>query len=608
MIVYKGMQPNLQYSYFNYRFFITLLVSLCIALNSIAQYQLRINFLGKDSSFTVRDLKLQSNFTTQLLCADYINKLPVLLNSKGFAAASIDSIFFDSSFARIQLYLGAKQYWLRLTTSGIDKKAMDETGFNNKNFDNKPFNPGQLNFFKDKFLGYYEKNGFPFASIFLDSIASKDSGVTAVLTVKNGPLYHIDSISINGKITISNSFLQHYLGILNGSFYNKEKLQLVSKKLLELPYLKEQQPFQLRMLGTGSILDLFLQPKRSSQVNFIIGFLPASSQTGQLKLTGDINLNLKNSLGTGETILVNWQQLQQKSPRLNLGFQQPFIFKSPFGIDFSFEIFKKDSAFVQLNAQLGLQYLLSSNQSGKLFIQKQNTFLLSSGIDTNLVKATKMLPFNIDVSAVNIGIDYEFNNTNYRFNPRTGNEVKLVALVGVKTISKNDDIVNLTDSTFNYASLYDGLKLKAYQFRVNGSAVHYMPTGKKSTLKMVVNGGVFNSPNIFRNELFQIGGNKLLRGFDEESIYATQYGIATAEYHYLVGLNSYFLGFIDAGWVKNKYQLVDVSNNFTSAGLGLVFETKVGLLNFSFAVGKRNDVPFNLSQSSKIHFGYINYF
>jgi outer membrane protein assembly factor BamA len=429
-----------------------------------------------------------------------------------------------------------------------------------------------------------------------------------VLTATPGPLYHIDSIRINGKAKISNNFLQHYLGLPNGSVYNKEKLELVSKRMLELPYVQEQQPSELMMLGTGSILNVYLQPKRSSQVNFLIGFLPASDATGKLQLTGDVNLNLKNSLGKGETILLNWQQLQLKSPRLNVGFQQPYIFNSPFGIDFLFEIFKKDSAFVQLNAQVGVQYLLSANQSGKLFIQKQNSFLLAAGIDTNQIKVTKQLPANIDVSAVNIGIDYNFNNTNYRFNPKSGNEVQLFSTVGIKTISRNNDIISLADPSFNYASLYDSLKLKGYQLRIKAMGAHYFTTGKRSTLKAVLNAGIFNSPNVFRNELFQIGGYKLLRGFDEESIYATRYLVSTAEYRYLVGLNSYLFGFVDAGWVKNKYQAVNVANNFISTGIGILFETKLGLLNMSFAIGKRNDVNFNLSQSSKIHFGYINYF
>ena len=108
--------------------------------------------------------------------------------------------------------------------------------------------------------------------------------------------------------------------------------------------------------------------------------------------------------------------------------------------------------------------------------------------------------------------------------------------------------------------------------------------------------------------MFQVGGYKLLRGFDEESIYATQYAVFTTEYRYLIGLNSYLFTFTDLGWAKNKYQAVNINNRFTGAGLGILFETKAGLLNLSFAVGKRNDVKFNLREASKIHFGYINYF
>ena len=224
------------------------------------------------------------------------------------------------------------------------------------------------------------------------------------------------------------------------------------------------------------------------------------------------------------------------------------------------------------------------------------------------VKATKKLPPNIDVSATNVGVEYEWNNTNYRNNPRKGNELQLVTAVGIKNISKSNDIVTLADPAFNYASLYDSIKLKTYQLRTRITLAHYFPVGKAATVKAVVNGGVFSSQNIFRNELFQIGGFKLLRGFDEESIYATRYAVATAEYRYLLTLNSYLFGFIDAGWVNNNYQSVKVKNSFTSIGAGLLFETKLGLLNLSLAIGKRDDVNFNIRQAAKIHFGYINYF
>ena len=98
-----------------------------------------------------------------------------------------------------------------------------------------------------------------------------------------------------------------------------------------------------------------------------------------------------------------------------------------------------------------------------------------------------------------------------------------------------------------------------------------------------------------------------MRGFDEESIYASRYAVTTAEYRYLVGRNSFLFTFVDFGWVSNTASSAKVSNTYIGAGLGLALETKAGIFNVSFAAGKRNDLDFNIQQS-KIHFGYVNFF
>lgn len=571
-------------------------------------YRLNIQYVDKDNSFNAEPLKLQKAFAGKAACDQYIQQLVSLLSSGGYPTASVDSIFENKNVTTIHLFLGKQYQWIKLIPDGIEKPAMDHSRFREKDYAGKLLNIQQLLALQQKILDYYEKNGYPFAEIFLDSIRLDDNKMDALLRAKKGPLYHVDSIRVLGKAKISKKFLQHYLGIPEGSLYNKEKLDQVSKRLLELPYLQEIQPADVTMLGRGSILNLYLAPKRSSQANFLIGFLPSSGQSGKFQLTADVNLDLKNALGNGEAILLKWQQLQPKSPRLNLGYQQPYIFNSNFGFDFAFDLFKKDSTFLQINAQAGLQYLLSTNQSGKIFGQWQKSFLLGTGVDTNLVKATKQLPPNIDVTAVNIGLEYEWNKTDYRLNPRKGNEIKLTGAVGIKNIKKNNEILSLRDPLFNYASLYDSVKARTYQFRVKISAAHFFPVGKQATVKTAFNGGLFISPSTFRNELFQIGGYKLLRGFNEESIYATQYAVLTAEYRYRLKLNSYLFGFVDGGWVKNKYQSIDLNNNFIGLGLGLAFETRFGLLNISYAAGKRNDLKFNLREASKIHFGYVNYF
>ena len=599
--------------YFNRVLFLIASLIFLLVSNVFSQKKYIVNYIlsGKDTSYKVAQLGLKTSFEGKEFATIYLNTLPATLMSKGFPATSIDSVIYDSTQANVNLYLGEQYKWVQINTDSVDENLLEFTGWNSKQFKNKTIDFATLQQQKEKILSYYENNGYPFAEVSLNNVEIDSNKIKGDLEVKNGPLYHIDSIRVIGKAKIKNSFLQHYTEISNGSIYNNQKLQKISYRLAQLPYLQEQQPWDVTMLGSGSVLNLYLQPKRSSEINVLVGFLPASTATGKTQVTGDVHLNLKNSLGQGENILVNWQQLQPQSPRLNLAYSQPYIFNSSFGIDLSFDLVKRDSSYLQLNAIIGIQYILSANQSGKVFYQNEQNNLLSGGVDTNNILITKQLPPNIDVGSGNLGINYNFVNTNYRLNPRTGNELAITGTAGTKTITKNSDIINLkdpSDPSFDFNSLYDSIKLKSYRLRLIAGAAHYTPLGKSSTLRTAANIGWFQTPQPFQNELFRIGGYKLLRGFDEESIYANQYAVFTAEYRYLSGINSNFFGFTDVGFTKTHYSTTEYSNNFISAGVGLSFETKFGLLNLSYAIGKRNDSKFDIRNASKIHFGYINYF
>ena len=50
--------------------------------------------------------------------------------------------------------------------------------------------------------------------------------------------------------------------------------------------------------------------------------------------------------------------------------------------------------------------------------------------------------------------------------------------------------------------------------------------------------GYLESPGVFENELYRIGGLKTLRGFDEDSIFASFYTIGPLETRYLLERNS----------------------------------------------------------------------
>jgi outer membrane protein assembly factor BamA len=592
---------------------ISILAFLLLYVRVSAQnsYHLYIRCVDKDSAFLTH-AGVSSGFANKIACTEYVNQLPAYLRSKGYVTASLDSVHYDSACANIVLFAGSIYKWAKIDASQIDISLLQQIGWREKMFDEKPMDFANIQLWQDRILNYLENTGYPFAKVYLDSLQLDDEKVSARLKADKGPLYIIDSIRVYGNAKISTDYLQRYLDIRNGSTFSKEKLLRINKRMKELTYVEEEHPAKLIWLGSGSILEMYLKQKRSSQVNVIVGFLPNNDQLFSKKIlvTGEANIKLKNAFGNGETIGLNWQQLQVKSPRLNIVYQHPYLFHSPFGIDFAFDMFRKDSTFVNINMQLGAQYILNIHQSGQLFIQRFQTIV--NGVNTNFILQNHQLPDEADISSTNFGVDYDFNNTNYRLNPTSGSEFHVTTSAGSKKLKKNNQVLDLKDPgdpNFNFDKLYDTVKLKTYQFRIRVTAAKYFPIGgqNRSTVKTAINGGFFQSGNIFRNELFQIGGYKLLRGFDEESQYLSQFAIGTLEYRYLVGQNSFFYVLADGGWGRNNSRNTKGRYTYFGTGVGLAFETKVGIFNLAWAVGKRNDTELNLRQS-KIHFGFVNYF
>lgn len=536
-------------------------------------------------------------------------QLPFLLQGKGYITASIDSVQYDSMAATAVVFLGEQYKWAKLSVHEKDVALLEAVRWSPGSLKG-PVDFAMLHLYQQKILDYLEEHGKPFGKVYLDSISINGDEVAAVLKIETGPIYRVDSIRVYGDVKVNNDFLQRYLEIPNGSIYNKKKLETVSRKISALSYLQQDHQPSVDYLGNGSVLNLYLRAKKNNQVNALIGFLPNSNQlsgNSKLLLTVDANVLLRNALNSGETIGLVWQQLQQRSPRLNLLFEQPYIFHSPFGFNFTFNMYKRDSLFLNIDMNLGTSYQMEERKKATVFLQRRQSIV--SGINSASIIQSRQLPQDADVNSLNMGVGYNFNNTDFRINPRKGNEFVITGSAGTKTIRKNNSILQLkdpNDPSYNFARLYDTVKLKAYQFRVISYAAHYIPLGKQSTIKLALNAGVYQSANYFRNELFQIGGYKLMRGLDEGSQFVSQYAIATAEYRYRLGLNSFFFVFTDGGWGKHLLEQIK-QHSYLGTGLGLSLEMKAGIINLAGALGRRDDTQFNFRQV-KIHIGFASYF
>lgn len=565
-----------------------------------------INYVPYENN---RSFNLKTKFSNREAATKYIQQLPALLLAKGYLAASVDSVVYDSTGAVVSLYTGVQYYWGHVQIPGQYQSTLTKIN-NEKATPGKHLTGSQVALWQQRLLDYFAANGHPFATVGLDSVMLSGDSLYGKMVIEEGPLYNIDSIHIAGRVKLKPSFIYPYLQIKKGMPYQQELLDKIDQRLNELAFAETSQPWQLDMLASGSVVNLYLQPRRSNIINALIGIAPASTQTpgNKLLLSGEVNILLRNAFNSGEMVGINWQQIQYKSPRLNLLYQQPYIFNSQAGIDFAFELFKKDSQYVNINFRIGVPYDFTGSGMGKVFFQQLSTNV--TYVDTNSVKANRKLPDLANVSSSNLGLEYEWNATDYRLNPRRGTELLLTGTGGIKKIKKNSNVTQLKDPQepgYSFESLYDTVKLKTYQLRVKMTAAKYLPAGRQTVLKLAVNGGWYQSQNYYRNELFQVGGFRLLRGFDEESIFARSYAVGTAEFRYLTGRNSYFFAFSDGGYASYKDQATSYGHSYIGGGLGLALETKNSLINLSWAVGKRNDQPFQIRQS-KIHIGFVNYF
>ena len=583
-----------------------LLMLCCLSLHTNGQNECALNIQQIDSTTSINTLQLQTTFTSKTKCIEYVHKLSQLLMTKGYISASVDSVWEDSSSVSILLFIGKKYKWDSLHVDEKNWLLLNNLGYSKTSFNNKPFDQQKVNVVYNQLLDYFSNSGYPFAKIFLDSVQMNDNSISATLKIERGELYHVDTINIYGNVKLTKNFVTHYLGIDEKSVYQQSKIDKINGRFAELMFVQQSQPYSLRMLNTGAELNFYLQNKASNQVNALIGFLPANQQNGgKLLVTGEAQLNLHNPFGNGETLAVDWQQLQPKSPRLDLLFERPYLFHSSLGFKTNFELYKRDSFFLNIHFQAGVFYNISTKQSVSVFVQLNKSNVLS--VDTTLVILTRQLPDVIDYTETSLVFAYSFNNTNYRFNPRKGNEFTFTTSFGKKYIHENNSILAIKDTSFNYKTLYDTVQQNGYTFRSTLSAAHYFPLGKQATFKTAFNGGWFQSPNYFQNELFQIGGFRLLRGFDEESIYTNLYAVGTFEYRYLIGQNSWYFVFTDAGYAAYQSSTTNFHHTYLGIGTGLAFETKTGIFNISYAVGKRNDLNFDLRQS-KIHIGFVSLF
>ncbi len=591
-----------------YSFILSLFISL-VSASTLAQ-QVNLTLQGPQAdSFRILS-NLPSTYPSLSQATEQLHIATLELISKGYLAASIDSIFTneDPSSIHAHVQLGHAYQYVAIRNGNVPPALLQQFRFDEKTYVQKPISPKSLLPLFKKIITHFEENGYPFARIQLDSIIDQHGQISAAILLHQGPLMKLDTIIIHDDANISRHFLLKYLGLKQHQPYKESQLRQISTRIRELNFITESYPWRMDFTTTRNTLNLFVKNKNANRADILLGMMPSNDEIGgRFLLSGDVKMAFANALGYGEQIQLNWQNLQYRSPRYDLQFSLPYLFQSVFGLTGRFDFFKKDSTFRTTQGELGLLYQPHAQQYFKLFYELSSSRAITINIDQLI--ATRRLPTHGDISYRTLGIESFQSKLDYRLNPRKGHSLRIQAGVSFRTMSKNTSVENTFDPITgeSFAYLYDTLQLRNYKYNLKAELYRFSPLAKKWTLATLYNAGITLSDNpLFRNEVFQIGGYRLLRGFDEGSLFVDHYQVFTLEPRYLLSQNSYFFLFTDAAYLHSRF--IGTPHQFAyGTGLGMSFETRAGFFNLSYALGGRTDAPL-LFRNSKIHFGYINVF
>lgn len=574
---------------------------LCLPAAAQSEFHLRILPTNGDSLALHKMLKTSRSFPDSALLKAELKRIQSSLHQQAWLTASFDSLHWQDNSLTAWLHLGRQYHWLALSNGNVNEDLLNRAGFRPRLYQKKPVQYPEILNIQQRLLEQAENNGFPFAIVHLDSIQIQHGLAQASIFLTQNRFIRFDSLSVKGDVNISNHYLRSYLGIQQGDPYSRRKVLKIKDRLQELPFLSEINNATVTFRDDRADIQLSLERKKASKLDFLIGVLPDNGRPEtQLLVTGTFNAELHNQFGLGERIYAAFDRLRPQTQRLELAFSYPYLLDLPFGTDLKFNQYKRDSTYTDIIGEFGLKYLFEGGNFLKAFWNSTASNLIA--VDTIAIKQGRN-PAQLDVKNSGFGLEANWNHLDYRFNPRQGWSAWLKASAGARQIRRNQAILQVAEN------FYDTLPLRTFRLVLDARIEHFLPLLQRSTLKLSARSGALLSREpVYRNEQYRIGGNSLLRGFDEESIFATFFSVFTLEYRLLLAQNSWFYLFGDYGYSEDRrYGQPTAYGRWPALGAGMTFETSAGVFGLSIASGKQSNAPWEL-RNPKIHFGYVSIF
>lgn len=411
------------------------------------------------------------------------------------------------------------------------------------------------------------ERGQPFASLKLIRLEKKDEdNLKAELQITKNKKRTIDGIVIKGYEKFPRSFLKHYLRIKKNSDFNLATIKKKTERLNALRFANETRSPEVLFTRDSTTLYFYIEKVKSNTFDGFLGF-GTNEETNKLEFDGYLNLNLTNSLNFGETFNLQYKSDENDQKTFNAQVDTPYLFGTAIGAELGLSIFKRDSSFTTVSQNADIYYQLNSNHRIAIGI---NALQSNNLLETDA--------FNIqDLSSTFYTLKYQWVQPQYR-NLLFPEKFKLNTALG---FGQREHMNTKEDQ-----QIFD---LRAFNiFNLN----------LKNSIFLRLTGSGMSSSTYFENELLRFGGINSIRGFEENSLLASLFGVINTEYRYQLNPTIYAHSILDFGYLEND--IINSKEKLFGFGFGFGILTKAGLLKFNYANGKFEGQNFKLS-NSKIH-------
>ena len=515
-----------------------------------------IDTIGYSKSF--------ENYETLLLEIERFKEVAYRL---GYIESTVQSVTKNTSETLAKLMLGPKYesvqiYGNKVLFEFLDLKpieTMDSLTYHQTKV-------SELEVLMNQLTDALASKSFPFASVTLKNIIPIDkTTLKADLVVVTKQARQLNTVEIKGYDKFPRSFIKHYLGIKTNIPFDLKAIQTKTETLDQLSFTNQLRPPEVLFTQDTTSVYLYLEKNKSNRFDGFLGF-GSEETTGNLELNGYLYLNLVNNLNYGESFVLNYRSDENDLKTFESKLTLPYLFKSPIGSELKLNIFKKDSTFTTAEQSVNLFYQLNPRQ--RLFV----------GIKT--AQSNALEP--IESSTI---VDYKTNayELRYTYQNRTPKDL----LFPVKSQME----VRLSRANRKTSALKTNQNIYLIK------AAHLFNLNKSNSLYINLNAQGIDSKNYVSNELLRFGGIRTIRGFEENSINASSFGVLASEYRLRLSPSLYVHSITDAAYfntpIKSDQKLVGI-------GFGFGLLTEAGLLKFNLANGQLENQNFRFSDS-KVH-------